>query len=173
VYLSEQPVLHDDAPLNENAAHAARIMGSLKQPHPSRSPRDVVTEQLASLGDPDLVRGVLQCMAFASPANQAATGPLPRFGAIITSPPYDVLGKADGIAVGDPTFTDDTARIFVAVMLEDQLSTFVWVLSKQTNEPYRDCWMTDSVLRVESQRDETRPRSSTPSNEETLDELEA
>ena len=64
-------------------------------PTVEQSPAEVVNHQLAALSDVDRVRGILQCWAFASPANRAATGPPERFGKMLLEPPYDALAEAD------------------------------------------------------------------------------
>ena len=111
---------------------------------------DVVRIQLAGLQDTDRARGICQCFAFASPANRIATGPLVRFADMIAQPPYHQLHEAHVVVVGRPVLEDtDTARVLVVAFWEQQIETFVWILTRQTDREYSGCWMTDSVLLVD------------------------
>lgn len=136
-------------------------------PHPDLSPRTVVRAQLMALReaaeDPEAM-GVV--FAFASPANRRVTGPLPRFDAMVRSPPYGVLvghRSAEIVAVVDLSEPGDAADEPVAPRTACLLRTVVtaadggrhvfdWRLERVTPEPGADgefrggaAWRTSGV----------------------------
>ena len=139
-----------------NTPSAGQLQSTLEQiesavddlvlPAPSMEPAEVVRIQLAALSNPDRAAGAVQCHAFASPANRAITGSLEQFAAMLKNEPYDALLSPDGVLVGEPKPIDDVIRVFVSLVSGEQFHSFVWVLSRQTDEHYRDCWMTDAVF---------------------------
>ena len=79
-------------------------------PHPAHGPEAVVRAQLAALqrGDAAAV------FALASPANQAATGPAPRFAAMLQRPPYSaLLGHAAAEVLRSVQMRADQALVIV------------------------------------------------------------
>lgn len=141
------------------------IWESLRQPSETFAPTDVVRIQLEGMADKDRGRGAVQCFAFASPGNRLVTGPLPRFAKMVTQPPYDLLADADATVIGRTLLEDETtARVFVAALRGQEIETFVWILTRQANAPYVNCWMTDSVLLVDP-RDPPSPSRLPPENE--------
>jgi len=119
-----------------------------KRPSPSLSPDEVVRLQLTGLKCPDQALGVLQCMNFASPDNVAGTGPLDRFGRMVRSAEFSMLGDHDEVLIGQTIFLDGRARVLVTLVKEQELHSFVWVLSRQEKAPFERCWMTDGVFPV-------------------------
>lgn len=139
------------------------------RPSPQWSAQEVIELQLRALqtaGDPEAPAdaGMATVFAFASPANRQQTGPLERFDAMVRQPPYDALvghvrhqvvdtGFLD--AEGQPTPDPDAAvgvRALIAVERpgggdddEGEVAWFVWVVAKQTAEPYVGCWMSELV----------------------------
>ena len=155
-----------DAPADlELAEQLADVTNGLVEPSTSLTPCDVVQIQLAGLADPDSTRGVLQCMAFASPGNRTVTGPLESFAQMVRKAPFNVLAKPTAIQAGQPTYVDRHARILVTAVDGNQIQMFVWVLSQQQDSPYRDCWMTDAVFPLPSSKD---PGSTTPPTSQSL-----
>jgi hypothetical protein len=117
-------------------------------PKASIPPEEVVRLQLAGLSDPksDGV-GVLQCYAFASPANRAITGPLDRFGKMVRQGAFQCMASPQVVLVGRPQKTDRIARVLVTLVDdEDRLHAFTFVLGRQQQSPFKDCWMTEAVL---------------------------
>lgn len=117
-------------------------------PSPALPPERVVRLQLAGLSDgrADGV-GILQCFLLASPANRAVTGPLERFGQMVREGPYRCISHPRAILVGRPEQEDDVARLLVTVMDEHSaMQAFTFVLVKQQDAPFKDCWMTEAVL---------------------------
>jgi len=82
---------------------------------------------------------------FASPANKRMTGPLPRFADMIRNGPYRLMLEYRR-AIFDPVrIEDDRARQRVVLLGTRETMSYVFYLSRQTEGPWRDCWMTDAV----------------------------
>lgn len=125
-------------------------LASFELPHPQMTPVDVVKLQLRSLAVRHGELGILQCRCFASPANRASTGAWQDFASMVRRPPYAALGTAEHYLVGTPTIDRDTARVVVTLLdeqhIEQHIKTFIWILRKQADDEFRDCWLTDAVL---------------------------
>lgn len=132
-----------------NVVRLAEETAGLKVPSRSLSPKQVVEIQLEALRDKDVNRGVMQCATFASPENFAVTGPLDNFAKIVRGGKFRVFASPDIVAVGDPVFVGENARVLVTVLAGRQTSAFVWVLAKQTSPPLNGCWMTDGVFSMD------------------------
>jgi Domain of unknown function (DUF4864) len=116
-------------------------------PSPRLTPDQIVRLQLAGLGDPraDGV-GILQCYAFASPANRAMTGHLDRFGKMVRQGPFQCLARPRALLVGRPHIVERTARVVVTVVDErEQIHVFTFLLTRQLTAPFQECWMTEAV----------------------------
>lgn len=151
-YQWNRPVSRPSAARSQPAPEEWASWTELRHPEERLTPTDVVRLQLIALTDKDRSRGVLQCFAFASPGNRLVTGPLARFAKMVSRPPYDLLVNADATVIGRTVEEEDnTARIFVAALRDQELETFVWILTRQSKPPYTGCWMTDSVLLVDPQ----------------------
>lgn len=76
----------------------------------------------------------------ASPANKLNTGPLSRFISMVKNPHYSVLlnHKSSKFI---PLRADGSVWQISIVDKDGNNSTFVWQLSKQTQGPFKDCWM--------------------------------
>jgi len=123
----------------------------LLKPIPEISPDQVVKHQVNSLknnskkGD-DL--GVAAVFMFASPSNKMFTGPLARFIRMVKNPLYAPLLNHQTAYFDPIIITENQAEQRVTVIDENNNSNvYIFCLSKQTYGPYRNCWMTDSVLR--------------------------
>jgi hypothetical protein len=117
-------------------------------PRPSLKPEEVVKIQLAGLSNsqPDGV-GILQCYCFASPTNRAVTGPLENFGRIVRQGPYRAMAHPRALLIGRPQYGDRVARLLVTVIDEkSQVQAFTFVLARQQDAPFTDCWMTEAVF---------------------------
>lgn len=121
--------------------------GPPKKPSSEIKPGDVVKAQLRALREQDFET----VFEFASPKNQAHTGPLSRFTEMIQGRAYNVmLGHTSAkvlstLSVGPDRFQQ---RILIEGTNGKQ-AIFSWSLSRQESEPFKDCWMTDSVHRDE------------------------
>ena len=131
-------------------------------PAPTLSPGQVVTIVLNALqhnDDPQPDAGIATTFEFASPANREETGPLRRFALMIKNPAYrPMLGFRSATRL--PIEIDGSrARQRVVIIGRDGSQvTYVFLLSKQSDGPYANCWMTDGVIR---QKDPESPPGTT------------
>jgi hypothetical protein len=130
-------------------------------PNPAMNPEQVVSAILAALrdNDPETDDGVRTTFAFASPANQAMTGPVDRFVAMVKQPPFALLINHRSARVtpmkGDESRAIDLVRV---VGRDGHRIYFAWELSKQTADgPLKDCWRTDGVRPVRPPPGEDEP----------------
>ena len=135
------------------------IARQLVQPSPELTPDDVVRLQLRALGTSAISdEGILQCYCFASPANRRATGPFPRFVAMIRSGSYAAMLNQTATRVGRPIVRGEHARVLATfVDGHRRVRVYRFELSKQSADPYLDCWMTDEVTEVAAGRPSDRP----------------
>ncbi|ULQ48135.1 DUF4864 domain-containing protein [Flagellatimonas centrodinii] len=118
-------------------------------PQPSLSPEDVVRTQLAALKTGEDIDLKL-VYAFASPRNREATGPAPRFIAMIREQYPELIGHRDATLA--PTYqAGDEALLPVSLTDRDgKAFRYVFLLSRQTLPGCRRCWMTDGVVPPEA-----------------------
>ena len=115
-------------------------------PDPGLSPGDVIRIQLEALRHNDeRDRGISVAFRFASPANRANTGSLPRFVAMIEQGPYALMLDFRHADYGPVETVDDQARQRVTLTGARASTTYWFFLSRQWEAPYVDCWMTDAV----------------------------
>lgn len=92
--------------------------------------------------------GIQRAWRFASPGNQAATGPVDRFAAMLRDLLYVGLLEHVAVALGPLVLDGDQARQEVLVVtLDDRTEGYTWVLGRQVDPPFTGCWMTEAVLR--------------------------
>ena len=116
-------------------------------PDPALSPAQVIRIQLEALRHNDEQdRGIAIAFRFASPANRANTGPLPRFIAMIEEGPYALMLEFRDATYGPVETVADRARQRVTLTGARESMTYWFYLSRQSEPPYVDCWMTDSVF---------------------------
>ena len=115
-------------------------------PAPARSPGEVVRIQLEALRHNDLHnRGIEIAFRFASPSNRASTGPLARFTAMIRNGPYSLMLEYREATYGPVESRGVRARQRVTLADAGTSVSYWFYLSRQSEEPYVDCWMTDAV----------------------------
>ena len=120
-------------------------------PEPALSPGDVVRIQLEALRHNDEQnRGIGVAFRFASPANRTNTGPLPRFVAMIKEGPYALMLSFVDVSYGPVETVAGRARQPVTLTGPRSSITYWFYLSRQTERPYVDCWMTDAVYIAQS-----------------------
>ncbi len=113
--------------------------------------------QIEALGDNDRPysdAGIEITFRFASPANKKVTGPLQRFIEMVHNPAYRPMLNHRGARYGK--LKQDGHQAFQTVILiarEGGPVGYRFQLSKQTEVPFKDCWMTDSVMRFEVRED--------------------
>jgi hypothetical protein len=121
-------------------------------PNASLSPQQVVEFQLDALrhnNEPTVDAGIERSFRFASPSNRLVTGPLSHFSEIVHSATYSALLGSQGSEVRGVIVQGNEAKVYVTVTSAtgSQLN-FLFMLSRQGQGDYRDCWMTDSVMKL-------------------------
>lgn len=122
------------------------------EPSPHYTPQQVIEIQLGALGSNAAWgedRGLEVTFGFASLANRAMTGPSARFAAMVRSS-YGALLDHEGARIGP--FEASGRRVVFPVMVTAKDGSehgYAWVLSRQADGPYADCWMTDAVVPVD------------------------
>ncbi len=126
-------------------------------PRPELSPEQVVQYQIEALqhnDEPKLDAGIERAFRFASPSNKQMTGPLEKFIRIVKSPVYSPMVNSVSSSIVGSEVKDDQARIAVHFVTADgRQMTYVFVLSKQNEGEFNNCWMTDSVAPLEQRED--------------------
>ncbi|MCB1019731.1 MAG: DUF4864 domain-containing protein [Bryobacterales bacterium] len=124
------------------------------EPAPELTPRQVVEAQLAALranDEPTPDAGIRTAFRFASPENRRTTGPIDHFIAMVKNPVYAPLLNHRAAHLSETTEKDELARIKVTVLPEHgEEAAFVWILARVRAEGCDGCWMTSTVMRVES-----------------------
>ena len=135
------------APAQEAGSRDADPLGGDLVPAPAWSPGDVVRIQLEALRRNDeRDRGIAVAFRFASPANRAQTGPLWRFARMIRDGPYALMLDFQAASYGPVEASGAQARQRVVLADATTSVTYWFYLSRQTDAPYADCWMTDAVF---------------------------
>lgn len=118
------------------------------QPDPALTAQEVVNFQLTALqqanGD-----GIGATFRFASPANRKVTGPLSRFAKLFDAPQYRPMLENRGTEIKPVSNDGINAELLAGVV--DKSGNLHWYrfrLSKQSEAPYLNCWMTDAVIAV-------------------------
>ena len=107
----------------------------------------LIVESLQQNDETDL--GIEVTFNFASPGNRSATGPLNNFKQQVKEPLF--LPMLNFAAYKTSDLVSDGTKAQQIIITQDQYGIdagFLFTLSKQTDAPYEDCWMTDSVRRI-------------------------
>ena len=130
----------------ESGYGGANPLSETLVPDPDLSPAEVIRIQLEALRHNDEHdRGIAVAFRFASPANKANTGPLSRFIPMIKEGPYALMLDFRDAAYGPVETVSNRARQRVTLTGARASMTYWFYLSRQTEAPYADCWMTDAV----------------------------
>lgn len=130
------------------------------KPDPALDPAAVVRiqlEALAHVDEPARDAGIATVFRFASPGNQAQTGPLKHFADLIRHSYAEMLNHKSATLL--PVVVDGNQAL-QAVELIDRAGTphrYVFILHRQEAAPFKGCWMTDGVINSadEANRQET------------------
>jgi hypothetical protein len=122
-------------------------------PEPKLTPEQVVQYQVSALqhnDDPRADAGIERTYRFASPSNKNQTGPLENFISIVKSRAYSPMVNNLASSVIGSQIEGDHAKVAIRVTPEKgpQL-TYLFVLTKQHDGEFTDCWMTDSVVPIQ------------------------
>lgn len=114
-------------------------------------PEEVVELQVTALQAARLSPDELKvCFALAAPSNREITGPFENFAQMVSTSPYDRLINAASWQIGSTIVEGDFAAALVTTIDGDgKPDAFRFVLEKQKEEPYTNCWMTIGVQYVE------------------------
>ena len=127
------------------------------RPRPAYPPEKVVRIQIEALENNDRPHpdaGIEITFRFASPANRKVTGPLARFIEMVRNPAYRPMLNHRGARYGKLKQEGDNASQTVILKSRDGGRVgYLFQLSRQTEAPFKDCWMTDSVMRFEVRDD--------------------
>ncbi len=135
------------APADEAENGIANPLSEDLAPDPAWSPEEVVRIQLEALRSNDQRnRGIEVAFRFASPANRRHTGPLWRFTGMIRNGPYALMLDFNAASYGPVESSGAQARQRVILADATTSVTYWFYLSRQTEAPYADCWMTDAVF---------------------------
>ena len=119
-------------------------------PDPKLSPQEVVEFQLAALRANDIPTadaGIERTFRFASPANKVATGPLEHFTVMVHGSQYSSLINAVEGSVTKVVTQDNKAQVLARIVTAGGSEVYyVFILSKQAEGDYLNCWMTDGVV---------------------------
>lgn len=122
-------------------------------PDPSLTARQVVQIQLEAFAENGANdEGIEIAFRFASPTNRLQTGPLERFAGMLRSPAYRIMLQYESVHYFPLLVEEDLAVQRVILSVDGDAQVFDFVLRRQRSGPYADCWMTESVLRMQVQR---------------------
>jgi hypothetical protein len=121
-------------------------------PHPSLSPKEVVTIIMKALQQNDLPNpdsGIKVTFNFASPANKRATGPLARFTLMVKGPVYGTMINHRRVFFEKYKVDGKSARIdVILVSSSGKTLGFRFGLSRQIGNRFDGSWMTDTVAPI-------------------------
>lgn len=118
------------------------------QPQPQLSAEAVVHYQLTALKN-STAGGIEATFRFASPANRSITGPLSRFSRLFDNPQYRPMVNNTGTQIELVSNDGQTADVITGVVDDNgELHWYRFSLSRQSQTPYENCWMTDAVIAI-------------------------
>ena len=127
-------------------------MNLTADPNPEQTPQEVVRIQMKAMqhnDDPSPNAGIALAFKFASPQNRQKTGPLEKFIRMVKSPDYAVMLNHKSAEYGQVHLDSGEAQQLVRVTAANgEVALYVFILHKQADGPYKDCWMTDGVVRL-------------------------
>ena len=122
--------------------------GGPAAPADTLTPREVVAAQLEALRE-NTPAGLARVFAFASPANQAVTGPSARFAQMLRAGYPELLGHRSA-HYGELLIEGREAAQAVEIIGADGRGhRYVFMLSKQADGACRGCWLTDGVVNAQ------------------------
>jgi hypothetical protein len=123
-------------------------------PSPDLLPHEVVNLQVKALQrNNERDNGIEITFNFASPDNKAVTGPLDRFKLLVKNPLYEPMLNFRSYRLGEMMIEEEKAQQVILLTDKNGIqAAFLFTLSRQTQSPYQDCWMTDSVMRIEMEK---------------------
>jgi len=124
-------------------------------PGPALGPEQVVEYQVNALqhnDNPHADAGIERTFRFASPSNKKITGPLEHFVSIVKSPAYLPMLNNLASSVTGMQVDGDHAKVAIRITpAKGHALTYLFVLTKQHDNDFDNCWMTDSVMPIEEE----------------------
>lgn len=143
---------HDDQALPPPVTPVPAPTTQFSGPAPTLTPEQVVRTVTEAMGENDTPQkdaGIATAFAFASPGNKQTTGPLARFITMVNHPLYAPLLNYAAIEYGPIRIEGDHAEQVVTVKDDTGAAAgFLFILTRQGEGEYEDCWMTDGVSRL-------------------------
>ena len=122
------------------------------KPHPEYSPAEVVSIQMHALknnNSPYENAGIELTFRFASPENKKSTGPIERFKLLFNNNDYAPMLNYSSLEIGPVKYIQDSANVPIFILSkEGKKILYIFRLDKQTENPYKNCWMTSAVIRI-------------------------
>jgi hypothetical protein len=122
----------------------------LPMPSPDLLPEEVICLLIEALqqNDPQDL-GIEVIFNFASPENKLVTGRLNNFKQQVKTPLFQPMLNFVNGKTSELVTDGSQAQQILVITDEPGLDVgFLFTLSKQTEPPFQDCWMTDSIRRV-------------------------
>ncbi len=118
-------------------------------PSPELSPEDVVKIQMEALQRAaHSPQAFTDCYAFASSANRRVFGRLEQFKSMLERSYSSLIGHRRAL-IGRARIEGDFAYVLVTGMdSENGCMCYEFLLTKQQQSPFQNCWMTDTVYEV-------------------------
>ncbi|MFD2248521.1 DUF4864 domain-containing protein [Pontibacter ruber] len=128
---------------------------SFLRPSKALSPRQVIRIQLRALQQNDHSdSGVITVFNFSSPTNRVTLGPINHFRLLVRDPAYSPMLNFKSYKTGKLIITENSAYQLVVVKGQDDTeSAYLFILGRQQKGPYKGCWMTEGVARMDAQRE--------------------
>ena len=127
---------------------------TLTRPDPGLGPQEVVSIQLTALRHNDRPytdAGIEQTWLLAHPQNRQATGPLPRFAAMLRSPYFRAMLDHRSHSIEERARS--ATRVVFEVMLETtsgEAVAYAWTVERVADGEFAGCWLTTAVSRPQS-----------------------
>ncbi len=121
------------------------------RPDKALSPRQVVSIQLKALQQNDKsASGIITVFNFSSPTNRVQLGPLNHFRMLVRDPDYSTILNFESYKSGKLVVSDNSAYQLVVIKGKDgQQAAFLFILTQQKRGPYKGCWMTEGIARMQ------------------------
>jgi len=120
-------------------------------PSPNLSPKQVVHLQLEALQENDAKdSGIAISFNFASPGNKAYTGTFKKYRSLFINPLYEpMLNFRAYRDYATETRKNEVQHIVLLTDKKGKKIAYLFALSKQKKAPYQNCWMTDSIMKLD------------------------
>lgn len=130
-------------------AGAAMAAPPPSNPNPDLSPSEVVSLQLDALREVDRPvtdAGFATVFRFASPENQAQTGPLPRFARMIREGYGELINHRSARLLATIQQGEEALQPVEVTSRAGRVIRYVFLLRRIDEGPFAGCWMTDGVV---------------------------